>query len=295
MMAKVFLVLAFTVLGLIWISPYSQFGTISLRTTQVLGSIGAGLMILMIVLRMIIQMRPPITNLFDTFLFIGAVGFFLSLVIEAMTRKRIAISAGVILAMVCALLLGPFREINTSETMSPLEAVLDTNFWLWIHVTTINVGYCAGLLAALAAHFYIFGQAFNIDVRNRDLYRSLTRIVYGVACFSLFFSLVGTVLGGIWANYSWGRFWGWDPKENGALMIVLWTLVHLARADGRLHPRFGHQRLRHHPGHHHHVQLVRHQRAGRGLAHLRLLAGHHEHAADVLADRGRRARLWPGG
>jgi cytochrome c biogenesis factor len=48
---------------------------------------------------------------------------------------------------------------------------------------------------------------------------------YGVICFCLFFSLVGTVLGGIWANYSWGRFWGWDPKENGALMICLWTLV----------------------------------------------------------------------
>jgi cytochrome c biogenesis factor len=48
---------------------------------------------------------------------------------------------------------------------------------------------------------------------------------YGVICFCLFFALVGTVLGGIWANYSWGRFWGWDPKENGALMICLWTLV----------------------------------------------------------------------
>tara|TARA_R110002096_G_scaffold159011_2_gene324574 strand:+ start:5474 stop:7837 length:2364 start_codon:yes stop_codon:yes gene_type:complete len=233
MMAKVFLVLSFTVMGFIWISPYSQFGKISLRTTEVLGAIGAGLMILMIILRMLIQNRPPITNLFDTFLFIGGLGFFLGLAIENITRKRIAISAGVMLAMVCVLLLGPFREINTSETMSPLEAVLDTNFWLWIHVTTINVGYCSGLLAALAAHFYIIGQAFNVDTGNRDQYRSLTRIVYGIACFSLFFSLVGTVLGGIWANYSWGRFWGWDPKENGALMIVLWTLVILhARLGG---------------------------------------------------------------
>ncbi len=233
MMAKVFLVLSFTVMGLIWIAPYSNFGKISFHTTQILGAIGAGLMILMIILRMLIQNRPPITNLFDTFLFIGAVGFFLGMIIEHMTQKRIAISAGVVLAMVCVMLLGPFREINTAETMSPLEAVLDTNFWLWIHVTTINVGYCGGLLAALAAHFYIFGQAFNVDTKNRDQYRSLTRIVYGIACFSLFFSLVGTVLGGIWANYSWGRFWGWDPKENGALMIVLWTLVILhARMGG---------------------------------------------------------------
>ena len=63
----------------------------------------------------------------------------------------------------------------------------------------------------------------------------MTRIAYGMVCFTLFFSLIGTVLGGIWANDSWGRFWGWDPKENGALMIVLWCLVLLhARMAGYL-------------------------------------------------------------
>jgi ABC-type transport system involved in cytochrome c biogenesis permease subunit len=41
----------------------------------------------------------------------------------------------------------------------------------------------------------------------------------------LLFSLIGTILGGIWAADSWGRFWGWDPKENGALLIVIWMLV----------------------------------------------------------------------
>ena len=51
-------------------------------------------------------------------------------------------------------------------------------------------------------------------------------------CFAIFFSFVGTVLGGLWADDSWGRFWGWDPKENGALMIVLWNaLVLHARWD----------------------------------------------------------------
>ena len=43
--------------------------------------------------------------------------------------------------------------------------------------------------------------------------------------FALFFTLFGTILGGIWADQSWGRFWGWDPKENGALLIVLWQLL----------------------------------------------------------------------
>ena len=50
-------------------------------------------------------------------------------------------------------------------------------------------------------------------------------MTYGVVAFALFFSFVGTVLGGIWADQSWGRFWGWDPKENGALLIVLWNAI----------------------------------------------------------------------
>ena len=61
---------------------------------------------------------------------------------------------------------------------------------------------------------------------------ALARMVYGIVCFATLFSLVGTVLGGIWADQSWGRFWGWDPKENGALIIVLWNAV-------ILHARWG--------------------------------------------------------
>ena len=59
----------------------------------------------------------------------------------------------------------------------------------------------------------------------REIHKLIAKMIYGIVCFCLIFSIIGTVLGGIWANYSWGRFWGWDPKENGALMICLWTLV----------------------------------------------------------------------
>jgi cytochrome c biogenesis factor len=59
-------------------------------------------------------------------------------------------------------------------------------------------------------------------------------MVYGIVCFATFFSFIGTVLGGIWADQSWGRFWGWDPKENGALMIVLWNALILHALRGQL-------------------------------------------------------------
>ena len=59
-----------------------------------------------------------------------------------------------------------------------------------------------------------------------------------LAICALLFTSVGTLLGGIWADQSWGRFWGWDPKENGALLIVLWLIWVL---HGRLS---GHFKLR---------------------------------------------------
>ena len=68
--------------------------------------------------------------------------------------------------------------------------------------------------------------------------KDLSRMIYGTVCFGIFFSFVGTVLGGLWADDSWGRFWGWDPKENGALLIVIWNaLVLHARWDGMVKDR----------------------------------------------------------
>jgi ABC-type transport system involved in cytochrome c biogenesis permease subunit len=106
-------------------------------------------------------------------------------------------------------------------------------------VTTVTIGYGAGLLAGFVAHIYVFGKAFGIKRHNRDFYLNLSRTTYGIICFGLLFSTLGTVLGGIWANDSWGRFWGWDPKENGALMIVLWELAILHAFAGGLIKRYG--------------------------------------------------------
>src|SRR5205823_14436741 len=71
-----------------------------------------------------------------------------------------------------------------------------------------------------------------------ELGKALAKMVYGIVCFATLFSFVGTVLGGIWADQSWGRFWGWDPKENGALLIVLWNALILhARWGGYVRER----------------------------------------------------------
>jgi ABC-type transport system involved in cytochrome c biogenesis permease subunit len=76
------------------------------------------------------------------------------------------------------------------------------------------------------------------DRMNKHLSKTLARQIYGVVCFAMLFSFVGTILGGIWADQSWGRFWGWDPKENGAVLIVLCNALLLhARWAGMVRDR----------------------------------------------------------
>ena len=105
---------------------------------------------------------------------------------------------------------------------------------------------------------------------DRDLFRGLGQMLYGVVCFAMFFSFFGTVLGGIWADQSWGRFWGWDPKENGALLIVLMNALILhARWAGLVKQR-GMAVLAIVGNMVHRLVVVRHQPTRRRLARLRL-------------------------
>jgi ABC-type transport system involved in cytochrome c biogenesis permease subunit len=100
-------------------------------------------------------------------------------------------------------------------------------------VVCITLGYSttylAGVLGLATIILGYFGGALDADQR-----RQLTRMTYGTLCFAIFFSFIGTVLGGLWADDSWGRFWGWDPKENGALMIVIWNAIVLHARWGKM-------------------------------------------------------------
>lgn len=202
-----------------------------------LGAVVAGLVYccIAIVLRCIIMQRPPVGNLYDTIIFIATTAVLFSLFIEWLTRRRFALGIAPILGTALIVLARRYELGDANDHMDPLVAVLDSNFWLTTHVITITLGYSAGLLSAFLSAGYVLMRGLRLDDGDKDLRRALTRTVYGMLCFTLFLSLVGTVLGGIWANYSWGRFWGWDPKENGALLIVLWTLAILhARLGGYL-------------------------------------------------------------
>jgi ABC-type transport system involved in cytochrome c biogenesis permease subunit len=188
-----------------------------------------------IIARIYISGRPPITNLYTTAVFIGWACVLAGLIIEAIFR----LGVGNILASVAGFItLGIAHFLaGDGDTFTVLQAVLDTQFWLATHVVTINLGYAATFVAGLLALIYVIRGLATPSLRP-EVGTALVRMTYGSLCFALFFSFIGTVLGGLWADDSWGRFWGWDPKENGALMIVLWNaLVLHARWDGMVKDR----------------------------------------------------------
>jgi ABC-type transport system involved in cytochrome c biogenesis permease subunit len=185
--------------------------------------------------RIYISGRPPVTNLYSSAVFIGWGCVVLGLVLEIVYRLGI----GNLIASVAgyATLLIADGLALKGDTFTVLQAVLDTQFWLATHVTSISLGYATTYLAGLLGVVYILRGVFTPSL-TPEVGRDLSRMIYGTLCFSILFSFIGTVLGGLWADDSWGRFWGWDPKENGALIIVLWNaLVLHARWGGMVKER----------------------------------------------------------
>jgi ABC-type transport system involved in cytochrome c biogenesis permease subunit len=230
-----FFLVAILVVAIGWLAPRS-------RAFWVLGVAATIVPLLMliadVVLRSVVRGRPPILNLYDTFLFIAAIGVLAAVVAEVITRRRIVIFLAPIFGAMLIDLARKFEVESGNDQMAPLQAVLDTNYYLATHVTSINMGYAAGALASLTGLGWlcIMGAAlFRKEPLRADdpLPKSMVRVTYGVTAFGLVFAVFGTIYGGVWANDSWGRFWGWDPKENGALMICIAQVALLhARMSG---------------------------------------------------------------
>lgn len=199
-------------LSLILMAPVI-FGRRGMGATILLAVAGTGaaLHVAGILSRIIILQRPPVGTLYESVLFVTLIMVVLALVIEAQRRDGYALAAGVGSAL--ALMMAAPVFAPAGDPLEVLVAVLNTNFWLATHVVVITAGYGAALLAAVMAHL-----ALGLCGK-----RDFSAIIHRLLLVALLLTGVGTVLGGIWADQSWGRFWGWDPKENGALLIVMWS------------------------------------------------------------------------
>ena len=212
-------ILAFLIIGISLMYTRKIFYT----TSFIFMLLGALIHAYGIINRMIIMQRPPVTTLYESILFVCFVLVFISIILEYVKKDSLGIFIGSIGGIILHFI--GFKYASDGDTLGMLVAVLNSNFWLSIHVTTITFGYGVSIASGLMAHLYLI-QAL-IDSRSTSTLKKIHTNTYVLTIIALFFTLFGTILGGIWADQSWGRFWGWDPKENGALLIVMWHLMML--------------------------------------------------------------------
>ena len=179
-----------------------------------------------LIARMYIQKRYGVfvTNLYSSAVFVGWGAVFLGALLEKFFKNGIGAAMASLVGF-CTLIIAHHLAMS-GDTLEMMRAVLDSNFWLATHVTVITFGYSAMFFAGALAMLFTLLGLFSKGFTKKSA-KSLSGMVYGITCFGTLFSLVGTILGGIWADQSWGRFWGWDPKENGALMIVVMGAIYL--------------------------------------------------------------------
>lgn len=215
--AKLFYALAF------FIFLFSLFFTSPLWRKISLGLVVAGFIphTIALITRIVIMSRPPVSNLYETFIFVGFISVLLGIIIELANKQGIGNMVASVCGAVFLLIAAKFSA--EGDTMKMLVAVLDSNFWLGTHVISITIGYAGCCVAGIVGHLYIMQSLYK--PKDKKLLDSTYRNLVGTLAFGLLMTFLGTMLGGIWADQSWGRFWGWDPKENGALLIVIWCAI----------------------------------------------------------------------
>jgi cytochrome c-type biogenesis protein CcsB len=216
--------LAFVVMLLtLWMKPWNLYwASIGLFTA------GIAVQTYGFFLRMQIAGRPPVTNMYESVVWVGFGIAAIALLFELTSRARYYLLAAAPLSVVCLILADSLPAV-LDPSIAPLVPVLRDNFWLSIHVPTIALSYASFALALGIGHVALGNFLFTPNAKQRI--RTLSQLNYRVLQVGVLLLTAGIILGGIWAHFSWGRFWGWDPKETWALIALLCYLVPL---HGRL-------------------------------------------------------------
>ncbi|MCZ7648711.1 MAG: cytochrome c biogenesis protein CcsA [Planctomycetota bacterium] len=181
-------------------------------------------------LRCLIAGRPPVTNMYESVIWVGFGVVFFGMIFEALYRVRYYLFCGAFGGFLCLMLMdlipwfaGNAQLPGFESKINPLVPVLRDNFWLTIHVLTITLSYAAFALAWLLGHATLGWHLFKPAEKHEQ--HQLHGFVYRVLQVGVLLLASGTILGGVWAYYSWGRFWGWDPKETWAFIALICYLI----------------------------------------------------------------------
>lgn len=183
--------------------------------------------ITLITIRVLISGRAPITNMYETVMFGGFGALFLAMVIGHFKKEKAFVYVGLMFNALTLMMMN-FATGMLSESISPLVPVLRDNFWLSTHVTTIIMSYGALALSWIMANTVLFKGRFGTLTKADEVYYS--DLIYTILKYGTIMLGTGIILGGVWADYSWGRFWGWDPKETWSLIAFI---IYMAILHGR--------------------------------------------------------------
>jgi cytochrome c-type biogenesis protein CcsB len=204
--------LIFTFIALLTLTGFKKFNIALVFATL---TIVAQTVIL--VFRTYVSGRAPITNMYETVLFSGYGALLLAMIIGHFKKEKIYVFVGLAYNF-CTLMMLNFANGMLSSSISPLVPVLRDNFWLSTHVTTIILSYGALALSWVLANTVMIKKKFAVMSKQDENYYS--ELIYTCLKYGTILLGAGIILGGVWADYSWGRFWGWDPKETWSLIVL---------------------------------------------------------------------------
>jgi cytochrome c-type biogenesis protein CcsB len=180
-------------------------------------------------LRSFLMDRAPVTNMYETVVWVAWGSIVFASVLEKIYKFKFILMAGALISSF-GMIIADTAPVVLDPSLQPLEPVLRSNYWLTIHVMTITVSYAAFFLAFalgdIGLIYFLKGEQ-----QHKDKIKAIVMSIYRAIQIGVVFLAPGIILGGIWADYSWGRFWGWDPKETWALIALL---GYLAVIHGRL-------------------------------------------------------------
>lgn len=208
--------LAFAVFLGSFIGPPKPFRIVAL----VISGVAASIHVFGMIYRVLAAERPPVTNIPESLVWISFGVLLFAVVFELIYKIRFFGTVGTALAGL-GLLYFNFCPFPTS--IGPIPPVLRSNYWLTVHVLTITISYAALLLGGGLGATYIWCRVFN--VKSAGIYPTLMKSLFPAIYIGVLLITAGIILGGVWANESWGRYWGWDPKETWAFITLLWFLA----------------------------------------------------------------------